>query len=146
MKSVLSLCLFFFALTRFADAHPQSIPTLDYVAGSDAVYLVKVSSAQVHQDGAHIGNITFSVTEVMRGQSRPSLTLTAYEDYDFKENTEWIIFHHPGGFKDCVGWAMEGDCEWLPLRITRDGDKVTAQWVGPLDQVREYLRQHPHQP
>ena len=88
-----------------------------------------------------MGKITFSITEVLRGKPRYSLILTAYEDTDFKEKTEWILVHNASGFKDCVGFAIAGDCEWLPIRVTGYGDKATAQWIGPLDKAREYLRQ-----
>jgi len=41
----------------------------------------------------------------------------------FEVNSEWILVHHVGGFKDCVGWALKGGLRMAPVRITRDGDK-----------------------
>ena len=38
---------------------------------------------------------------------------------------------------------MEGDCEWLPISVTGEGDGTTAEWLGSLDKVRGYLREHP---
>ncbi len=54
--------------------------------------------------------------------------------------------YHPIGFKNCVGWALKGDCEWLLIRVTGEGDKATAQWLGSLDKIHEYLNQHPTKP
>jgi len=135
MKRLLFVALALFAFIRLADAHAFAPPGVASVAASDAVYLVRVASVKD-------GKVTFSITEVLRGKPQDSLSLTPYTG-GFEVNSEWILVHHVGGFKDCVGWALKGDCEWLPVRITRDGDKATAQWLGPLDQVREYLRQHP---
>jgi hypothetical protein len=146
MKKALLVLVVFLTFIRFASAHPWAPPDLGYVAGSDSVYLVKVISSASGPDSVHPAKITLAVTEVLRGPLQSKFMLAAYEDYDFKKDTEWIIFHNPSGFKDCVGWAMEGDCEWLPIPVTRDGDKVTAKWVGPLDTVKEYLRQHPYKP
>lgn len=143
MKLTLSffLCFGFLALTRMVDAHPFSPPSLQSVASSDAVYLVQVSSVNEHQEGPYMGKITFSIIEVLRGKARSSLILTEYEDADFKEKTECILVHNASGFKDCVGFAIAGDCEWLPIGVTGYGDKATAQWIGSLDKVREYLHQ-----
>jgi hypothetical protein len=73
------------------------------------------------------------------------LFLTSYGG-DFKTDSVWILVHNGSGFKDCVGWALKGDCEWLPIQVTGDGAKQTAQWLGPLAKVRDYLKAHPYKP
>jgi len=88
-----------------------------------------------------MGKVIFSVAEVLRGKPRSSLILHAYSNDDFKEKTEWILVHIASGFKDCVGFAIAGDPEWLPIRVTGYGDKAAAQWIGSLDKAREYLHQ-----
>ncbi len=121
-----------------ADAHAFSAPTLATVAGSDAIYVIKVTS---HESGPWLGSISVLVTETLRGDSAKTLTLSEYSELPV--NTEWLIFHHPNGFKGVVGWAIAGDCEWLPISLTRKDDKLVAEWIGPMDQVRDYLRTHP---
>jgi hypothetical protein len=156
MRKIL-FCLLFPFLSGFALAHPVSIRSLDMVGRSDAVYLARVISVKEHRDGASDNQITFSITKTLRGPtltlrqfspmvggvSATFLVLTGYEDFNPKVNSEWMLLHNPSGFKACVGWAMEGDCEWLPLTVGRDGDKITTE-VGPIDKVSDYLEDHPY--
>jgi hypothetical protein len=134
------------ALMGSAGAHPFAPPTLDYVAKSDVVYLVRAGSSVPGPDSVHPAKVVFSITEVLRGNDHAPLVLSAYEWNPYPKDSEWIIFHNSSGFKDCIGWAMEGDCEWLPIKVTRDGGKESAEWVGPLDGVRQYLHDHPAKP
>ena len=140
------LALFLFAFIAgalSAAAHDFAPPTLQYVAASDSVYLVKAVSIAPGPDSVHLAKVTFVVIEVLKGPKQSKFELEQFESDPDKKGSEWIIIHNPTGFKDCVGWAMEGNCEWLPIAITRNGDSVTAQWLGPLNKVREYLHQHP---
>jgi hypothetical protein len=123
-----------FVFTRLAVAHPFSPPSLDGVAHSDTVYLVHVNST--NKDG-----VSFTITEVLKGQSRCPLILNPFGN-NYPTNSEWILVHNSSGFKNCVGWALKGDCEWLPIRISTEGGRATAQWLGALDTVREYIHQH----
>jgi len=61
----------------------------------------------------------------------------------YTESSPWLLIHNPKGFPNCVGWAMKGDCEWWPIRIKDEAGKPTAQWLGSLDDVRKYIRDHP---
>jgi hypothetical protein len=144
MKRAFFVFLAFLALMRFASAHAFFAPTLETLAKSDSIYLVRVASITEGGQGRPQSKVTFSVTEVLKGDTRSLFVLIPYIPNKFKINSEWILFHHPSGIKDCVGWAILGDCEWLPISANRDGDKVTAQWVGSLDTIRDYLHQHPH--
>jgi hypothetical protein len=138
--------LFLFSLwlmVGFALAHPVSIRSLNMVGSSDAVYLVRVTSVKDHRDGAYDNRINFSTTHVLRGPSKPLFALTGYEDFNPKVGSEWILLHNPSGFKACVGWAMEGDCEWLPLTVSHQGNETVTE-VGSLTKVSDYLASHPY--
>ena len=113
------------------------------MAASGDVYLVRVVPGSANSDSVNPAKINFTVTEVLRGRAESSFALEPSPGEAYKADSECILIHNPGGFKDCVGWAMKGDCEWLPIPVTRNGNQATAQWLGPLDQVRDYLRQHP---
>jgi hypothetical protein len=123
-----------------ANAHIQVAPDLTTIAKSDSVYVTRVT-ASVN------GRISFSVNEVLRGAARSSLVLQPYLGGDsFLKNSNWILFRHAGGFKDCVGWAMKGDCEWLPVSATRGAGTAVSGYRFSVDQIRNYLRQHPASP
>jgi hypothetical protein len=146
MNRTALLALWLFGAMQFCEGHPFAPPTLAYVANSDSVYFVRTESSEAGPDSVHPAKVKFSITEVLRGQTQPPLTLLAYEWNPFKTGTEWIIFHNTSGFKNCVGWAMEGDCEWLPIQVTRKGDHLDAEWLGPMDGVVKYLHDHPVKP
>jgi len=150
MKRFLLCCLSFLILISVSYAHLFAPPTFETLAKSPLIWSVRVTSTKGVVSDSSSKKITFAVTDVLRepdsSEPPPTIVLTAYSDSNFKEGSEWILVNHPGGFKGCVGWAEKGDCEWLPIGVTRDGDKVTAQWLGPIDKVREYLIQHPNKP
>jgi hypothetical protein len=115
---------------------------MDALASSDAVYLVKVRSESPAFDPT-MGKITFTITEVLRGANHSALKLSSYGGADFKPESEWVLYHHPTGLKDSVGWLLKGDCEWLPIRVTRADGTMKAEWIGSLDKLRKYLELHP---
>jgi hypothetical protein len=136
MKLLLICVGLLFSIT-VASAHEQEAPDLATIAGSDSVYLVKVTTSVN-------GRTSFSVDDVLRGPSRPSLTLQPYLGGDtFPKDSKWILFRHAGGFKDCVGWAIKGDCEWLPVSATKGVGTAVSGYRFSVDQIRNYLHQHP---
>lgn len=146
MKRILAVLLIAIAPSAIAHAHAFSPPTLDWLPRSDAVYLVKVATNSEKAPGTASSTVTFSVEEAVRGKTRAPLVLHPYPDMYFDKYTEgsrWILIHNPQGFPNCVGWAMKGDCEWWPVRIEDKAGKPTAQWLGSLDDVRNYIHDHP---
>jgi hypothetical protein len=139
----------FFALIAFivaakvAEAHPVALPTLDWLHRSDAVYLVRTGSVKELNDGFKTQTVVFAT---LKGESISTLTLTAVEGYRSKPKDEFILIHNPGGFKDDVGWTIEGDPEWWPLPVTDKDGNDEVEFLGPLADVREYLRTHPSKP
>jgi hypothetical protein len=140
----MKIVFFFLALlvpVHLAEAHKFYQPTLDRVAASDAVYLVKAQGTFVTEDDVH--KHAFTVTEVLRGQPQTIMILIGSPGVTYSNGSEWVIFHHGGRSKNWIGWSMLGDYEWLPMKVTRNGNEVTVQWIGPLDTLRAYLLQHP---
>jgi hypothetical protein len=129
--------LAFLSLGQFALAHLQGAPDLGTIAKSDAVYLVIAGSSS----GAHT---LFRVDEILRGSQRASLNLQPYPGGDsFFAGSSWIIFRHSGGFPDCVGWAMKGDCEWLPVSATPGIGTSVSVYRYSVKQIKDYLKSHP---
>jgi len=150
MKYVFNLLLGFFALIIHAEAHKFAPPTLVTLSRSDIVYMARVTSVKEGDRGLTSKKITFTLTDLLSKGSLvdppPALILTPFDNGLYEVNSKWILVHSQSGFKDCVGWAMKGDCEWLPISITGEGDMAIAQWLGPIDKVRVYLQQHPYKP
>jgi hypothetical protein len=136
------ICIVLCVFHSTAEAHHQAPPGLGTVAASDTVYLVHVQSVD-ESSKFGVPLITFSVAEVLRGPAASRLVLNAELELDFKPNTNWIIYRIPWGSKDWIGWALEGDREWIPLST----DPANHNWLSgyhfSVDQVREYLRTHP---
>jgi len=150
MKHFLLSCLTFLIFISLCEAHKFAPPTLETLAKSGLIWIVRVASNKTVVPGSSPEKITFSITDVLRepdnSEPPPFEALIPYPGSDFKEGSEWILVNNPSGFKGCVGWATKGDCEWLPIRVTGEGDKAIAQWLGPLDKIKEYLNQHPYKP
>jgi hypothetical protein len=146
MKRILLALILAVPFCSVVSAHPYSPPTLDWLPRSDAVYLVTVDSIKVLNDGFKTETVKFLTTEVLSGKSQDSLTLTAVEGFTFTPHAKYILIHNPGGFKDCVGWTIEGDPEWWPIAVTGDGDVATAKPLGSLSEIRQYLSDHPKKP
>jgi hypothetical protein len=146
MKRALFFFWFFLTAVPTAQAETFVPPTLDWLTRSDAAYVVRVDSVKELNDGFNTQSVTFTVTEVLRGKHLPSLTLTAVEGSRFKLKGACILIHNPGGFPNDVGWTIEGAPEWWPLGITDKDGKPTAEYLGSLDGIRQYLRDHPTKP
>jgi hypothetical protein len=141
---VLLFCIAVLGLAQSVSAHTQSPPDLATIAHSDTIYLVEVDSITATQ-GDVAESITVSVLETLRGKPVLSMTLEPYGVRDFTTTgTKWILFRHPGGgFKDCVGWATKGDCDWIPISVTPNLGIGCARYRFSVDQIRNYLNQHP---
>jgi hypothetical protein len=127
------------------EAHTFIPPTLDTVAASDTVYLAHIDAIELHnKGGAPADKVIYSIIEVLRGAPRSKMDLTEYPGSDFKVGTNWILYRYSAGSKDCVGRSMEGDCEWLPIFVTGQDGQANGQWVGPIDNLKAYLQQHPY--
>jgi len=130
MKRFFFLCLLFLVLTNLAQASTD--PGIKvHLATAKTVYLTKVTSVKD-------GHVTFSITETLRGEPRPSLVLTPELGFDFKENTLWILISMPaGGKKDGVGGVMLGWSDWYPVAVVDDAS---------IKQIKEILKQNPLKP
>jgi hypothetical protein len=146
MKRAVLVLFAFSIFTSIATAHPYAPPALDWLPRSDGVYLVTVDSIKVLNDGFKTESVKFSIVEVLHGKPQDSLTLTAVEGCTFTPRAKYILIHNPGGFKDCVGWTIEGDPEWWPVEVTGDRDNATAKPLGTLAEIRQYIRDHPTKP
>jgi hypothetical protein len=122
-----------------AGAHLQAPPDLRTIAASDTVYLVHVVSVDKFTN--------FSVTEVLRGKPASQLVLNAHPlsafDVDIVPNTDWILYRNAGGVKGCVGFIMEGDCEWVPVSANPANHDRLSGYRFSVSQIRDYLRDHP---
>jgi hypothetical protein len=126
MKRVLFFFFLLLAASPLAQAHPGS-PIADYLPPAGNVYLAQVSSIDS-------GKITFAVTGVLRGKLVQSLVLSPYlgsrEAYTLK--SEWLLVSCVPG-SNSVGWAMEGDCGWIPAKVVRQGGKVyIVDWTSHI--------------
>ena len=143
MKRLLLSCLALLAFGRSGNATDFRQATLETLADSDAVYLVRVISLKDARGDVFSDRVGFSITEVLKGKRRPSLTLTPLFLSDFKKGAEYILYYTDSDFKDTVGWnGVEDVCQWLQLRISHHGGKIMVEKIGPLDQLKNYLRQH----
>ncbi len=125
MKRIFCLCIAFFALVRLADAHDYA-PWPYYLAGADQVCLAQVTSVEGKK-------VTFAVAEVLRGKPAKKLVLVPYPDGEtYPLKSEWLLVSCPTGFKGGVGYAIKGDCEWIPGAVTRAGGKVFVPCSFPL--------------
>ena len=108
-------------------AHVQA-PFYDHARGATAVYLAKVVGVEGHR-------ITFSITQVLRGDQVSKLTLTTYEP-NFTLNTEWLLAHGSdhGYGQDSLGWALKGDCAWVEAEVVhKNGEIYFVDWVLPSE-------------
>jgi hypothetical protein len=134
------LVIAFLSLVRIASAHLQAAPDLGTIATSDEVYLVHAGEVS----GSHRA---FLVDEVLRGPQRTSLSLEPYPGGDtFTAGSAWIIFRHKGGFPNHVGWAMKGDCEWLPVSAKPGIGTRVSRYHYSVDEIRAYLKTHSPNP
>jgi len=126
MKRILSLCIALLALARIADAHAYS-PWPYYLAGADQVCLAQVTSVKANK-------ITFAVTEILRGKPAAGLVLVGYlgNDLKYTPKSEWLLVSCPTGFKGTVGYAIKGDCGWIPGSVIRSDGKAFVPCSFPI--------------
>ncbi len=137
-------CVVFLATVRIGTATDFRSPSLDTLANSHAVYLVRVTSLKDAKGDVFSSRVNFSVTEVMKGKARTSLSLTPLFLSDFKKDSEYILYYTDSDFTDTVGWnGVEQVGQWLQLPVSHQDRKATVEKVGSLDKLRDYLREHP---
>jgi hypothetical protein len=118
-----------------ASAHASG-PLTGYLRGADTVYIARVTTLQG-------GSITFAITGTIRGLPVRTLQLHTLSGgpgagcgNSFTVKSEWLLVSCPVGFsKDTVGWAMKGDCGWIPGKIVEiGGERYVRDWTITIPQ------------
>ena len=120
MKRILSFLGLLLIVVSPTQAHPYA-PLSAYLPSAQNICVAKVTS--VHGD-----KIIFAVGEVLRGHIASSLTLTAMYGSTFAPESEWLLVSCSSGYGNgSVGFAIEGDCDWIPGAIRRTGSTLFVE-------------------
>ena len=106
----------------------------DYLPSAKNVYLVQATSVDRNK-------ATFTVTEVLRGKAVLNLTLEIYPGGEsYTPKSEWLLVScTPHGLSHAsVGWAMKGDCGWIPAKVVRQTGKIyIVDWTSRISAVEK---------
>jgi hypothetical protein len=140
-------------------------PLTWYLDNTKTACLAKVTTV----DG---NRISFVVADVLKGKVDHTLILERYPDFEkYAPNSEWLLTSCSWGSGNTLGWAMKGDCGWIPAAVVRTGGKVyVTDWTSNIpdkaaltlasdlvttpdgrkgytfEHVKELLKEHPAKP
>lgn len=161
MKSFLCFCLLFLAFSpcgwpqlQLQEGKPivlmgEKRPIPDYFYMVENVYLARITAVHGH-------NLTFAVTETLRGNPKDILHLYLHDGTvtpagklrSYKKDSEWLLGqvgskYISGLAKDVVGWVRIGVQGWLPTPIVHSGNEIYMQdvceenGIGVLDKAAD---------
>jgi hypothetical protein len=120
MKRFLYLFCLLLVISPILRAH-TSTPLISYLGSAETVCLVQVISI----DG---NKITFVVTQILKGKPGASLILLPYPGQQkYVPKSEWLLVSCSAGDKRTVGWALDGDCGWIPGTVVRKDNEIYIQ-------------------
>ena len=159
MKQLLLYGLLFLALPHIAFAMPAVTITMA-LPYADTAYLVRVLSLEK-------SNVTFSVTETLRGNPVKTLSLVL-GDIDLKPNDELLICSskasRSGQRGNMVGNEIDGVFGWNYTTVTREENEVYVEdaqlenghWTSDkiingknyltLEHIKRFMEQRPQKP